>query len=606
MLSHVIVAVIAVFWSGFILARIGRTFRAQWFLVRLWRWFSGEAHHGHPLTDAGWFRRGERVLTRTGHATRFWHLPRWKRAAWRTGGTLAFTGLLTAMLAAPWWTLIGLSAALTVAAVAGGWLGWRHVRERRLRRTWLLPLHLAAHEVAGIPRAQRADSWIKPELTADGAVHSATLELPEGWPADERDKQRLVAIASAKLGIESAEPRWRLAGPAPLLRLIHSPPPPGHVHLADVLGEMASCRGDELLIGIGKNDEPVRASLSTNSPHLAVSMGTGAGKSNLAGFLLLQRLIRGDIGLILDAKRRLSYPWLLKDMDRSLAQLPNIAYAWTTAQIHDAMTWMDAELDRRGDVAFAGMDTRGKVHANVGARLFTIAEELNLAVPRLREYWQHNQPPGWKGKSPAFTGLGSVAFAGRQVDKHLILVGQMLTAEATGSRDSSVKENCGIKLLARYGPRGWRTMADDIPMPPAPSVLGRVQVVTAEGVREAQVPELDPVAARQMVLDGVISPLPYNMPCGPPRPVTVTAGPQLETRPDLRDETVTVTPLPVGPVGLREAAESGRLHPATTHGSLKMARFRYRDKGWPEPVGKRGHEDLYDLDALIRFDMARH
>ena len=41
--------------------------------------------------------------------------------------------------------------------------------------------------------------------------------------------------------------------------------------------------------------------------------------------LLLQRLIRGDIGLILDAKRRMSYPWMLKDMDGNIVQLPNIA-----------------------------------------------------------------------------------------------------------------------------------------------------------------------------------------------------------------------------------------------------------------------------------------
>src|SRR5262249_46514933 len=80
-------------------------------------------------------------------------------------------------------------------------------------------------------------------------------------------------------------------------------------------------------------------------------------------------------------------PWLLKDMDRNLSQLPNIAYAWTTEQLHDGGAWLSEELDRRGDVAFAGMDTRGRVHANVGPRQFTMAEELNLAVPRLKQYW---------------------------------------------------------------------------------------------------------------------------------------------------------------------------------------------------------------------------
>ena len=100
----------------------------------------------------------------------------------------------------------------------------------------------------------------------------------------------------------------------------------------------------------------------------------------------------------------------------------------------------------------SGMDAHGRVGGSVGARLFTLAEELNLAVPRLRAYWTEIREPGDPMKSPAFTGLGSGAFAGRQVLMHLILIGQMLTAEATGSRDSSVKENCGIGIARPVWP----------------------------------------------------------------------------------------------------------------------------------------------------------
>jgi hypothetical protein len=394
----------------------------------------------------------------------------------------------------------------------------------------------------------------------------------------------------------------------PLLTLTHSPPPPGEVLLKDVLDEMAKCKPHELMIGIGKNDEVIRVSVSQDSPHIAISQSTGAGKSNTAGFLLLQRLIRGDIGLILDAKRRLSYPWLLKDMDRQLAQLPNVAYAWTTTQIHQSMTWLSTELDRRGDVAFAGLDTTGRIHANVGARLWVIAEELNLAIPRLRQYWSQNRPDGAPAKSPAFTGLGDTAFAGRQVKKHLILVGQMLTAEATGSRDSSVKEQCGVKLLARYGVKSWRIMAEDIPMPPSPSAPGRVQVVTAGRAREAQVPNMDPVLARELALNGIISALPHDMPCQGPRPVTVTDAPVLESGPPPAVVTIT-PPVPVTGgdpqlVSLRQAVEMGILHPSVTHGALKMARWRHRNDGFPTAV-RDGREDFFDRDELVAWDAGR-
>jgi hypothetical protein len=77
-----------------------------------------------------------------------------------------------------------------------------------------------------------------------------------------------------------------------------------------------------------KNDEIIRASLGTDSPHRH-QHGYWGGQVNLAGFLLLQMLVRSAIGQVLTPKRRLSYPWLLGRRDRQ-QQLPN-AYAWTTA-----------------------------------------------------------------------------------------------------------------------------------------------------------------------------------------------------------------------------------------------------------------------------------
>src|SRR5262249_54335732 len=136
----------------------------------------------------------------------------------------------------------------------------------------------------------------------------------QGWPADERDKQRLIAIASQKLGIEAPETRWRLAGPAPMLMLEQSQPPPGLVEYDDVVQAVERAAAHELVIGIGKRDAVVKASLKTDSPHLAINTGTGGGKSNLAAFWLVQRLPRGDIAMVLDSKW-FSHPWLFKDAE---------------------------------------------------------------------------------------------------------------------------------------------------------------------------------------------------------------------------------------------------------------------------------------------------
>lgn len=602
MAGTLFLAVLALVLAGYMVHKVRIWLLAHGFLVVAWRWLTGDPLNGEPRTNAGLMRRGEgRALTRTGHAHSWWYRPRWQRALHRTGATAVAGAFCYGLLTAFWVTVQTAFALLCAAFAASVWWAWRLLTQRRRQRTWLHPLHLAAHELAGHPRAIAAKSWITPELDASGAVVSARLALPPGWPADAKDEQRLVSVASAKLGIEAPEASWRRAGPAPLLVLTQSLPPPGHVKMADLIGELASCRDDELLIGVGKKDSLVKASLHTDSPHIAISMGTGAGKSNLGGWLLFQMLLRGGIGMVLDAKRRLSYPWILKDGDRNVVQLPNVAYAWTTPQMHQAMSWLSGELDRRGDVAFAGMDTSGQVHANVGARMFILAEELNLAVPRLKAHWQQIRQDGDPAKSPAFTGLGEVAFAGRQVRKHLILIGQMLTAEATGSRDSSVKENCGVKLLARYGPKGWKIMADDIPMPPPPTALGRIQVVAGGQAREAQTPQFDPVEGRRLVLAGDITPLPHGMPCGPVLPVPALAVPA-GGGPEQRLSHGTGAVLGQGPrrVTLAEAVDAGDV-------GCKLAALRKASQrpGFPPRRGWRGQAAEYDARELAEWDAGR-
>src|SRR6185503_687143 len=222
--------------------------------------------------------------------------------------------------------------------------------------------------------------------------------------------------------------------------------------------------------------------------------------------------------------------------------------------------------------------------------------------PRLRSHWAE---VGDGGVSPAFKGLGGAAFAGRAPRMNLLLIGQMLTAAATGSQDSSVKANCGLMCLARYGLKGWRVMCDDVPMPPPPTTIGRIQVVTGMRAREVQVPELITEEARDLILASSMAAVPHDMPCASPALVTAGAG-SLDTGSDQGPETVT-GPLPVtagpGRVTIGEAVRLGLVHPATTVGALRMARFR--DPAFPPRAGLRGSEYEYDTAALAAYDLAR-
>ena len=375
-----------------------RRFRAHGFIILAWRFLTGHPWHGKPVTDAGWLRPGKKALTRTGHASRFHHRPRWQRAAYRTGSLLAATLALYGLLIARTVTLTALAAATLALTVLGCVRAWRAVRRRKHRRTWIDPLHVALAPLAGIPLPNAPKSWqaIEPDRSR------AVLSLPPGYNDDAKARDKLAHTAAAKLGLEQPEIRWQLAGPEPKLTLVRSEPPPARVTLDDIRDAITRTARDTLVLGLGKKSAPVDVSLHGDSPHVGASMGSGAGKSTLARVITAQMLHKGAVALFLDIKL-ISHMWA--------RGLPNTAYADTPEAIHDALIWLAYELDRRNQVAKASADVEGNVLARVGPRLLIVCEELNMTMNRLRAHWKD---AGAVGRSPAITALEDVAFAGRQ------------------------------------------------------------------------------------------------------------------------------------------------------------------------------------------------
>lgn len=608
--TAVIVAVIGLYgWF-----RLREWLGGHWFLVRIWRFLSGEAHHGQPVTDAGWFRAGQRALTPTGHAPLWWYRPRWHRGAHRSGGVLAVLAILGGLVAAPAATIWALASVATGSTGLLVWMAVRLVRTWEDRRTWLYPAHKALHAQAGWPESKRAAEWITvvtevpqvegrdPRDKPSPVVVSAALKLPQGWPADAKQRQQLTERASAKLAIESPDTSGSVfAGPAPVLMLCRSEPPPGLITWEDVAEAVEKAHANDLIVGLGKKRALGKASLSLDSPHFGINMGSGGGKSNLSAFWLAQEGRRGAIIMILDAKW-FSHPWAYKDDDGNYSYLPNVAYCSTPEEIHAGLIWLKEELDRRKMVARAAVTASGRLRGDIGPRIIVLCEELNLAIPDLKAYWRDDLDAD--GPSPALAAMRSVAFAGRALKMHVIFVGQMLTAEVTGGgKDSAVKQNIGVWAMNRYGREGWRTAVGDMPMPPPPDVPGRIQLVQARRVTEVQTPLMDMSLVRQLAVSGVVSPCPAGMPGA----VTVTGRPALDSGPDLSavpgSAPAVTGPAAVRPMTLKEIADARICHPKTTQGALKMARFR--DQAFPEPVGERGTAKLYVPAAVAEWDRAR-
>ena len=435
------------------------------------------------------------------------------------------------------------------------------------------------------------------ELAVSRNRDACSFGVPLHYNPGDKEKDALVRAVCDRLHFDDPDVTWRLHGRKPEVVFTRKELLPGFLTWADVERLVKAAKPDQLLSGLGKSNVEVFVSTKLDSPHFGIAMGTGGGKSNTAAFWLTQELMRGAVGLILDAKW-ISHPWAFKDIDANYGQLPNIAYARSTADLHNAMVWLGIELQRRTEAAELLVNSKGDILGDVGPTLWIIAEELNLAVPRLKQYWATIRDPKTDPKrSPALDGMAAVSFAGRAVRMHLIVIGQMLTAAVLGGGD--VRENIGVRMLARYTGNSWKMQAGDLPMPPSSDIPGRVQVVASGTVREAQVPLMDLDKCREYAIAGDVTECPDGMP-GIGDVARVALPPTPSSASDMGFVVRQGIPpgRPPGTMTLREATTEGLF---TTVGAARRAVQR---RGLDSP-GSDGAAKLYfisDLASMLRSD----
>ncbi len=539
-----------------------------------WRWMTGLPMDGPPgrpryRTDASWNLPATKRLHPVPVIRWHWWRRR-RRAAIRGGGTLAVLTLAEGLLTVPGWTL----AALAVAAIIAAWLivpratrkvtGWQH------HRTYELPTAASYRDAVGALPVRLA---IEPDRSA------VTIDLhPEfsGSPADIAAIDRVVAV-KVRPGLEAD---WSgLAGRKPQVHYREpAQPPPRKIYLPDVRAALDASGPDELIAGLGVRRAPVLVSLQDDSPHLALSIGSGGGKTIGARWVAVQVLYKGGLVVVLNRKR-IGYSWT--------KGLPNAAQAKELEDIGVMVLWLDGERMRRELVADNAADIEDEIHADVGPRILVVFEEMNLAIPPLKKIMPE-----------AVDALGNLGFAGRQVRMHLMPIAQRYSAKAAGGGD--LRATVGTRLLGRYDKDAWNMLAKSFAMPPMNNTPGRVQVVTSE-VNECQMPKLTGREAHDLAVAGTVAACPAGSAGYPAMPfqcaqelVPVTARTAINPGPD---HGIVLGRPPLDPyesdlITLREAADAG-LWP-----SLAAARKASTRPGFPEPAGVRDLANLYDLGEL--------
>lgn len=217
-----------------------------------------------------------------------------------------------------------------------------------------------------------------------------------------------------------------------------------------------------VVLGVDGKGEAVGVDLDTESPHVLINAGTGGGKSVIARSILAQQVRKGSLGVILDIKRH-SHKWAHGN--------PNIGYAKSLPEIGNALVELGRELHRRNETV--DLHDGPTETAPIGRRIVVVMEEMNATLTQLREL-SRRLP---KGSYTALDAYNDIMLMGRAVKMHVVAVTQYADARVMGG--VAMRENFGLRILAKYQKASWTLLAWDAGLPlPCPKEKGRGYAVT--------------------------------------------------------------------------------------------------------------------------------
>lgn len=449
--------------------------------AHLGRFVSGRPMNGTRRTNATFLRRADRDLTSHGRSAHWHWLPGWQRAAWRIGlaaGALAFAyGYAVARST----TIDSSIAAAITGILAGIFVSHIRIRNWHLDRKIRHPLYLTASGITGHDPTDNHRTHLKiPRNYESDPKAKITYHLPYHWEARAQDQKRLHELFVRRLGGEWDMLPHYTAHP-PRIEFIRSPAPPASVSFADILPALEKSNGNQIVLGIGTHAATASINLDSESPHVAVTMGTGGGKSSLLRLIVAQLIRHGVERVDIIDPKRISHDWARRIpgvfIHRSMGE--------QIAAVHEFRTEMESRYDLLEQESGAGLTlTEFPRHA-------LIIEEQNSWIQYAKQYWKdyRNELSSQdRGRVPAdppvISDLGFILFQGRQSRMNVISVFQRMSATASGGGD--LRENYYAKLLARFSPQTWKLLVGTTPVPRSSKVNGRAKFVLGEDDRWVQ------------------------------------------------------------------------------------------------------------------------
>jgi hypothetical protein len=443
-------------------------------MVLIHRFLTGFIVVGEPKTNATFLLPADKVITRGGRASKWQKMAGYKRAEYRIGG---LTGTSLSVYLYVWhrWILYGLGiAAITVVITVAAWLGRIHWDKRVLTRDVIRPLHKMLAPLVDQEAHVTAARWIDvPDDYASNDSAKVVITLPEGFAATAEAKRLIPPLVASRLGGEW-DGTFKTTGKMPTLTMRRAPNPPDSVSLADLREAMLAAPEHAPVLGLGSHNKVISVDFNNDSPHIALSMGSGGGKSTAVRALVIQLIRNGaDVEIIDIAKRGVSHLWA--------KEIPGVSIWRTAESAHKALVRLGEEQEGRYDEIYIDPSREKEFNRKV-----LVFEELNASFKLLGDYWKRTRTKEDPKESPAVSAFASILFAGRQGRINAIVVAQSFTARAIGGPES--RENFAVRILGRYSLNAWKMLCPEVwPAPRTNRNVGRVQMVTGAEAFATQV-----------------------------------------------------------------------------------------------------------------------
>jgi hypothetical protein len=566
------------------------------------RFVSGRPLNGEYKTNHKWSKPGTQTTGAQVRATRWSYLPMRRRA----GIQLLTLGAIVAIPVGFVISVSGTSQTLRVIVwlllLTGVWVTVEKSRKYMHRKEVLAPLAEAIAGRIGDSRyMHEPKQWMSVPLEVDDGP--TVIYLPNTYSPSQPQEKALVHMVARKVGLMNPTATFEYKGDRPYLELRPAPAPRELVSFSDpdIRAMIDRLQEGNYLIGLGPRDVQSTLDFNTQASHAGLSCAPGGGKSITGRALLMQELHDGGIALILDPR-----------MDSQLwaRGLPNVRYADTAQEIHEALLWLSGELDRRNAIAKQHTDIKGDVNpAVIGPRLLVVCEELNTLEMDLATYWRTIRQPGDPIKPVSLSALGRASNMGRARRINGLFIAQELLVQALGG--PAVKANLSTMMLGRANAPTWNKLAPQCKVngryPRKSMHRGRLYVVTGDEPELVQVVYATEQEAIDYALSGIVTTFPDAAVAA-----RGSGEPHLPQHADHSETGTRTHPTPPSPVPDEPAGETEELITLADAADrlqlplMTLKKARERHPHFPQPVDpKPGKPNLYYFVELDKWALTR-